>query len=82
MPYSDVSADPSVRDLVPHAEAIIVTVHVASLTDETAARIREEGYSSYVWDVSADNAKTALDATPDYVEFISGVCVKELLAAI
>ena len=82
VPYNEAFADASLQTLVPGPAAIVVTVNVFSLTDQTAARIREKGFSFYIWNVNAENLKTALNAAPDYIEFVSGVRVKELTAGI
>ena len=82
VPYDDAFADASLQTLVSGPAAIIVTVKVTALTGQTAARIREKGFSFYIWNVTAENLQAALNAAPDYIEFVSGVRVKELTAAI
>lgn len=81
IPYAEALADPSIRTLVPAPTAIIATVDVSAVSGETAARIRSEGFSLYVAHVKANELKTILAAAPDYIEFVSGVRVSELLAA-
>ena len=80
VPYETAFADPTVKELVSSPDKIIVTVEAAAVTGEEAARIRAEGFGFYVWNVKADNFGTALAAEADYIEFVSGVRVKELTA--
>ncbi len=82
VPLAEALADPSIRELTAQPAAIVATVAVASLKNDTAAQIRAEGFSFYIWNVNADNLKTALAAAPDYIEFVSGVSVTELLASV
>ena len=81
VPYDTALADDSLQTLVSGPAAIIVTVKVSDLTDRTAARIREKGYSFYIWNVNADKVTAALSAAPDYIEFVSGVRVAEIAPA-
>ena len=78
---SEALADASIRELVPRPQSIIATVDVSALDSGTVTRIREKGFSLYIWNVTADNYKTALAAAPDYIEFVSGVKVMNLTSA-
>ncbi len=78
VPYETATTDPTVKELVPDPGRIIATVDAGALTGETAARIRAEGFGFYIWNVTAENYGAALAAAPDYIEFISGVSVKEI----
>ena len=79
VPYDAASSDKNLSSLVSRPGAIVATVDVSALTGETAARIRAEGWSFYIWNVDADSLKAALAAAPDYIEFVSGVRVSELI---
>lgn len=81
VPFGEAFADDTLQTLVSGPAAIVVTVNVAALTGQTAARIRGKGFSFYIWNVNAQNLNAAMNAQPDYVEFVSGVRVKDLPAA-
>ena len=82
VPYDNLLADESIRALVSDPKAIIATVNAAALSDRIVSDIREKGFSSYIWNVTAETLETALNAAPDYIEFVSGVRVTELLNAV
>lgn len=81
VPYETAFADPTVKELVTDPGKIIVTVEAGALSDEAAARIRADGFGFYIWNVTAESFSAALAAAPDYIEFVSGVSVKELTSA-
>lgn len=82
VPYDNLLADASIQALVSDPKAIVATVNAAALSDRIASDIREKGFTFYIWNVTAETLETALAAAPDYMEFVSGVSVTQLLAAV